>query len=44
MTLAERLAALNAFDSAMTRQPEPRLEPRPRQDDPARTNPPRRTR
>ncbi|MGW0587498.1 hypothetical protein [Streptosporangium sp. NPDC002607] len=44
MTPAERLAAtltaLNQLDSAMAR-PEPR--PRPRQDDHARTNPPRRT-
>lgn len=43
MTPAERLAAtltaLNQLDSAMA-QP----EPRPRQDDPARTKPPRRTR
>ncbi|MEU8380656.1 hypothetical protein [Streptosporangium sp. NPDC048865] len=51
MTPAERLAAalaalaaLNAFDSAMTRQPELRPEPRPRYDDPARTTPPRRPR
>ena len=45
MTPAERLAAtltaLNALDSAMAK-PEP--HPRPRQDDPARTTPPRRSR
>ncbi|MFF3443681.1 hypothetical protein [Streptosporangium sp. NPDC002721] len=43
MTPAERLAAaltaLNALDSAMVRP-----EPRPRYDDPARTQPPRRPR
>ncbi|MGC5012477.1 hypothetical protein ACLQ2R_17065 [Streptosporangium sp. DT93] len=42
MTPAERLAtallALNRLDSAMTDS-----EPRPSQDDPARTQPPRRT-
>lgn len=42
MTPAERLAAtltaLNALDSAMA---DPKPEPRPRHDDPARTNPPR---